>query len=61
MLLSECKLTEVIKVITDPDNIRIGHIIGLAENSTKEVIARVKLSNGDELSIHPTNLEQYKE
>jgi len=57
MLLSECRLGEV--VINNNTN-KIGHIIGLAENSSKEVITLVKLSDGAELKVHPIKLRYFK-
>ena len=65
MKLNQCEIGKVVRENIEkmyiescrPSKAKIGHIVGLTENCLKEIVLIVKWSDGEENSIHSSNIE----
>ena len=66
MELKDCTLGKIVRQTNTEDKLKIGHIIGLAYNSMKEIIIEIKLpvpvtsaEGSSTITLtHPANLEE---
>lgn len=61
MKLSECKLGILVKSdLPLPDKTKIGMVVGITENTTREAIPEVQWQDGTKYGCHHANLIRYE-
>ncbi len=61
MKLSECKLGILVQSdLPLPDKTKIGMVVGITENCTKEAIPEVQWQDGTRYGHHHVNLTRYE-